>query len=162
MRVVDGGRPLEDPAAPSFSRSPTRRSPCCCLPAHGSGTRPLPTVSVWGAGGRGARALTSRLAVTAPWLLGAGMTLEMVGTLLGAALHGWIVAGANASESCGDEGSHTRGTVSQDVVSLHCSPGDPHRAAFLPSASSSGSHTLATPSTKSAGDPEKGKWGVRV
>lgn len=47
------------------------------------------------------------------------MTLEMVGTLLGAAVHGWIVAGANAPESCGFEGSPTPGTVSQDVTRLY-------------------------------------------
>lgn len=47
----------------------------------------------------------------------AGMTLEMAGTLMGAAVHGLIVAGAHGPHRCGDAALAGPLAVSPDAVS---------------------------------------------
>lgn len=61
-----------------------------------------------------------------------GMTLEMAGTLLGAAAHGLIVAGAHGPHRCEDAESPGPGAVSPNAVSARALPPDPPPAPWHP------------------------------
>lgn len=47
------------------------------------------------------------------------MTLEMAGTLMGAAVHGLIVSGAHGTQRCADAALPGLVAVSPDAVSIH-------------------------------------------
>lgn len=72
-----------------------------------------------------------------------GMTMEMAGTLLGAAAHGLIVSGAHGPHRCEDTEFPGPGAASPDAVSARCDRAPP---------------TLSASAEEEAGP---GRWGRR-
>lgn len=56
-----------------------------------------------------------------------GMTMEMVGTLMGATVHGLIVSGAHGPHTCEDVALPSQAAISPKAVSAACS-----QSCFLP------------------------------
>lgn len=112
------GAILSSAGLPSSSRCPTRRSLCSLPRAPQSGILPPHTVSAaLGLGEDDALGHCYWLTHLAH-ALSPGMTMEMVGTLMGATVHGFIVSGAHRSNHCEDTELPVPAAVSPDAVSV--------------------------------------------